>query len=122
MEIKIDPNGVWYHGSNRKLTELWEGSTITQWRELAEAFSHKPKMLGYDDDGTISHNGKKKGYLYIIDEKIEIGKDIYQHPNTTMDENAEFLTKRPLKVKLIEDLGRGSKSSKKMFERLKKLN
>ena len=115
MDIKIDPNGVWYHGSNRIFTELREGSTITQWRELAEAFSHKPKMLGYDDDGTISHNGKKKGYLYVIDETIEIGKDIYQHPHTTMDKNAEFLTKRPLRVKLIQDLGYGNKSFKRCF-------
>ena len=42
--------------------------------------------------------------LYIIDEPVEIGKDIYQHPRTTMDENAEFLINRPLKVKLIEEL------------------
>ena len=38
------------------------------------------------------------------DEPVEIGKDIYQHPRTTMDENAEFLINRPLKVKLIEEL------------------
>lgn len=86
------------------LSELREGSTITQWKELAEAFSHQPTILSYDDNGNISHNGKEKGYLYIIDEPVEIGKDIYQHPRTTMDENAEFLTNRPLKVKLIEEL------------------
>ena len=86
------------------LSELREGSTITQWKELAEAFSHQPTILSYDDNGNISHNGKEKGYLYIIDEPVEIGKDIYQHPRTTMDENAEFLINRPLKVKLIEEL------------------
>ena len=37
MELKIDPNGIWYHGSNMLLSELREGSTITQWKELAEA-------------------------------------------------------------------------------------
>jgi hypothetical protein len=71
---------------------------------LAVAFSHQPTALGYDDGGNIGHNGKEKGYLYIIDEPIEVGKDIYQHPRTTMDMNAEFLTKRPLKVKLIAEL------------------
>ena len=104
MKITVDPNGTWYHGSNVLFSELREGSTITQWRELAEAFSHQPTMLGYDDNGVINHNGVEKGYLYIIDEDIEIGKDVYQHPTTTMDQNAEFLTKRPLAVKLIQEL------------------
>ena len=54
MKLTIDPNGTWYHGSNRVFTELRAGSTVTQWRELAEAFSHKPTGLGYDDDGVIS--------------------------------------------------------------------
>lgn len=40
----------------------------------------------------------------IIDEPIEIGRDIYQHPRTTMDKNAEFLTTRPLRVKLLCEL------------------
>ncbi len=104
MKIEILPDGIWYHGSNRVFTELRTNSTITQWKELAEAFSHQPSRLGYDDNGVISHNGTEKGYLYIIDEPIIVGEDIYQHPRTTMDENAEFLTKRPLKVKMICEL------------------
>ncbi len=103
MKIEIKPDGVWYHGSNVFFAELKAGSTITQWRELAEAFSHKPGALGYDDDGLNSHNGTEKGYLYIIDEWIDIQKDIYQHPGTTMDQNAGFITKRPLKVKMIRE-------------------
>ena len=61
-------------------------------------------MLGYDDDGSIVHNGLESGYLYVIDEPIEVGIDIYQHPRTTMDENVEFLTRRPLKVRLIMEI------------------
>lgn len=101
MKIEIQKDGIWYHGSDQVFSELRAGSTVTQWRELAEAFSHKPSALGYDDDGEIRHNGTKKGYLYVIDEPVEVGIDIYQHPRTTMDENAEFLTKRPLKVRMI---------------------
>lgn len=41
MKIDIDPNDIWYHGSNQVFSELREGSTITQWRALAEAFSHQ---------------------------------------------------------------------------------
>lgn len=101
MKIEIQSDGIWYHGSNMIFSELRTGSTITQWRELAEAFSHQPSGLGYDDSGVITHNGVEKGYLYIIDEPIVVGTDIYPHPYTTMDKNAEFLTKRPLKVKMI---------------------
>lgn len=103
MKIEIKPDGIWYHGSNKKFEILREGSTITQWKELAKAFSHQPSGLGYDD-GVIQHNGTEKGYLYIIDEPIVVDVDVYQHPTTTMDLNAEFLTKRPLKVRLIEEL------------------
>ena len=104
MKIEINPNGVWYHGSNVLFSNLRINSTITQRQELAEAFSHQPSVLGYDDDGVISHNGVEKGYLYIIDEPVDLLNDIYKHPRTTMDENAEFLTKRPLKVKMICEL------------------
>ena len=104
MEIKIDPNGLWYHGSNVLIDVLRTGSTITQWRALAEAFSHKPTALGYEDDGTITHNGTEPGYLYVIDEPITAGGDICPHPGTTMDENAEFLTGRPVKLKLLGEI------------------
>ena len=104
MKIEIQPDGIWYHGSDKIFSELRTGSTITQWKELAEAFSHKPSALGYDDDGEIRHNGTAKGYLYIVDEPVEVGTDIYQHPRTTMDENAEFLTKRPLRVRMLYEV------------------
>ena len=104
MRIEIQPDGIWYHGSNHVFSELRTNSTITQWRELAEAFSHQPSCLGYDDHGIITHNGVEKGYLYMIEEPIIIGEDIYQHPRTTMDKNAEFLTKRSLRVKMICEL------------------
>ena len=104
MDIKIIPDGIWYHGSDKVFSELKAGSTITQWKALAEAFSHQPTMLSYDDDGVIDHNGKEKGYLYIIDEPITVDVDVCQHPRSAMDKNAEFLTKRPLKVKMICEL------------------
>lgn len=104
MKIEIDPNGIWYHGSPATFSVLRENSAVTQWRALAEAFSHRPSALGYDDGGAIIHNGTAKGYLYRIDEPIEVGRDLRPHPRTTMDQNAEFLTQRPLKVRLLEEL------------------
>jgi len=96
---------TWYHGSDKVFDVLREGSTITRWRELAEAFSYQPTMLSIDDDGRIRHNGTKKGYLYIIDEPIQVGVDVYQHPQTTMEPGLEFLTTRPLTVRLVKELG-----------------
>jgi hypothetical protein len=104
MKIEICSSGIWYHGSNKKIDTLNADSTITQWEELAEAFSHQPSTLSYDDDGRITHNGVEKGFLYIIDEPIELDRDINRHPRTSMDINAEFLTIRPLRVKLLKEL------------------
>ncbi len=72
MKLEVKSDGAWYHGSNMLFTELRTGSTITQWKELAEAFSHQPSVLCYDDDGVIEHNGKEKGYLYQVDEAVDM--------------------------------------------------
>ena len=105
MQFTVKPQRIWYHGSNKIFEILEEGSTITHWKELAEAFSHKPTLLAIDDDNSIFHNGKEYGYLYIVDEPIKIGIDIYAHPKTTMGEGLEFLTKRKIKVKMIAHVG-----------------
>lgn len=102
MEYPIDMSKPWYHGSNCEFNILREGSTITQWKQLAEAFATQPTKLSYNDIfSPISHNGIEKVILYIVDEPIEIDIDIYQHPRTTMDKGVEFLTKRPLKLRRI---------------------
>ena len=104
MNIYIDDNGSWYHGSPYVLTELRTGSSVTQWRALAEAFSHKPHTLSYEDDGSIVHDGSALGYLYVVDEPVSVTKDVYPHPHSSMDANVEFLTSRPLRVRLIDTL------------------
>ena len=104
MNIEIKENANWFHGSNQRFAVLKKGSTITQWQALAEAFSHQPSSLSYEDNGIFSHNGTEYGYLYVIDEPIVVGTDIYPHPRTSMDKNAEFLTGRDLKVKLVKEL------------------
>ena len=114
MEFTTKPRGIWYHGSNKVFEILEEDSTVTQWRELAEAFSHKPTTLAIDNDNSIFHNGKEYGYLYIVDESIEIDKDIYAHPNTTMGKDLEFLTKRKIKVEMIADVGLPNKEYQKL--------
>lgn len=116
MDFEINSGGVWYHGSNRLFSILEAGSTITQWDKLAEAFSHKPAVLCIDDDGSIVHNGKEYGYLYIIDEPVVMDADIYHHPRSSMGKNLEFLTKRELKVKVIRDIGEVDKTDLAEFQ------
>lgn len=42
MKIEIQPDGIWYHGSNKIFSELRINSTITQWKELAEFLTKRP--------------------------------------------------------------------------------
>lgn len=95
---------IWFHGTPLALEVLAEGSTVTRWRALAEAFSHKPAVLCIEDDGSILHNGSLSGHLYRIAEAVEIGRDLYRHPRTTMDEGLEFLTTRPLRLEYLCDV------------------
>lgn len=96
---------IWYHGSSAKLHQLKTGSTITRHYNLACIFSHKPTIVSIDDVGIIKHNGRENGWLYIVDEPLDPIQDIEPHPRSTMAEEMEWLTKRPLKLKLVEEIG-----------------
>lgn len=95
----------WYHGSPLRLEVLQVGSTITQDRELARVFSHKPSVVvqEIDDAGkrTIRHTGREPGYLYRITEEVGL-EEVYPHPETTMGPGQEWLTRRELRVVLLE--------------------
>lgn len=82
------------------------GATITLDRALAEAFSHKPLLLSCEEDGTISNNVRKKGLFLCIDKPVDEERDLLPHPRATLEPGAEFLTKRPLRVRLLAELGR----------------
>ena len=100
MANSVDYGQPWYHGSPLKLEVLQTGSTITQWRDLARVFSHKPPIVSISDEGLIQHNGTMSGYLYEIDEPITEG-DVIPHPRTTMGPGDEWLIQRELRVRLI---------------------
>lgn len=96
-----DYDRTWYHGSPFELTVLRVGSTITQDRDLARVFSHKPEIVSVADDGHIKHTGEMPGFLYRVAE--EVGPDdVYPHPRSSMQPGKEWLTNRELKVVLIE--------------------
>jgi hypothetical protein len=94
----------WFHGSPYQIEILRAGSTITRDEALARAFSHKPAILCIDDDGPggrrIQHNGVQPGLLYVIDEVVG-DEDVYPHPNSSMLPGYEWLTRRPLRLRLV---------------------
>ncbi len=101
-----DFSAPWYHGSPLRLEVLRTGSTITQDATLARAFSHKPTVLCLEDEATpprIRHNGTLPGLLYGVDEPIDAA-DIYPHPRSSMPPGLEWLTQRPLRLKLLENV------------------
>ena len=102
LEGKIDWNfsGPWYHGSPLPLQTLRQGSTITQDRELARVFSHKPGLVSVDDDGSFLHDGVLPGYLYEIAENL-LPQDLTAHPFSSMTFGKEWLTNRELPLHLI---------------------
>lgn len=94
-------NLPWYHGSQQELTTLRIGSSITQDRDIARIFSHRPAISTVEDDGTHKHNGNMPGYLHLIDEPIR-AEDVEPHPHPINASKWEWLTKREIKVRLIE--------------------
>jgi hypothetical protein len=96
---KIDDNTstIWYHGSPNKLEYLKQGSSITRNKKLAIAFSYKPSYVSVNNDGSIDHDGNKKGYLYKINEEINYN-DIKKHPSCLDDDPWEYKTERNLRI------------------------
>src|SRR5215213_5671300 len=92
----------WYHGSDQHLTTLRIGSSITQNRDLARVFSHKPSLVGQSASGQIQHNGQQPGFLYQIAEAV-IADDIYPHPHPVNASRWEWLTTRWIAVQLLEN-------------------
>ena len=93
----------WFHGSPQVLDTLLAGSTITQNEHLARVFSHKPEIVSLDEDGEIyriRHTGRLPGLLYQIDEPIGL-EDVYPHPRSSMPAGLEWLTRHPLRLRLL---------------------
>lgn len=99
----VDWGQPWFHGSNLELEVLRPRSTITQWVELAKAFSHRPSSLWIDDQNEIGHNGLASGFLYVVAETVK-SDDLEPVPGSTMADGLEWHTRRPLKVRRISVL------------------
>ncbi len=101
---KIDhpTSKVWYHGSPHSMEVLSAGSSITRNRDLAVAFSYKPSQVSVNDEGKVSHNGTRKGYLYEVIQDV-MPEDIGVHPSCLSDDPWEWVTKKSMKLKMIEE-------------------
>ena len=100
MDRNDDYTGPWYHGSDRRLTTLRVGSSITKDQSVAKAFSHQPSLLLQFNRGRIRHNGEVPGYLYLVAE--EIGPDdVHPHPHPVNVDRWEWLTERELRLEFI---------------------
>lgn len=98
--LDTDYKGPWYHGSDQMLTTLRIGSSITQQRSIAKAFSHQPSLLLQFNRGRIRHNGETSGYLYTVAE--EVGPDdVRPHPHPVNADRWDWLTERELKLELV---------------------
>jgi hypothetical protein len=102
--MEWDASKPWYHGSPAVLLELRPGSTITQDRDLARIFSHKPPLVSQaianDGQLIIKHSGILSGFLYQVVELVE-ETDVVPVPNSTMGAGQEWHTTRPLRVQCI---------------------
>ncbi|KKK67107.1 hypothetical protein LCGC14_2957370, partial [marine sediment metagenome] len=90
-------------GSPEELTVLQRGSWLTQFKELAKAFSHKPALISLGGDCVnVKHNGRLPGFLYTVSEPIGPEDVTYlrdtaqTHWQTNRDLPLRLVTKLPL--------------------------
>ena len=83
------------------MVTLAAGSAITQGRELARAFSHKPAVVLYDREARkFTHSGPyRRGFLYRIAEKLT-ADDIKTPESSALGPGEEWITVRELKLEL----------------------
>ena len=89
---------------------LRAGSSITQNRGVAKAFSHRPSKVAMTysgdgepqiDDWNVKHDGITSGFLYVVSDEIA-PDDVGPHPHPANASRFEWLTNREMNLKLIE--------------------
>ena len=98
---RCDYSAPWYHGSPEELTVLERGSWITQFKEMAKTFSHKPTLMSLGGDCEhIKHNGQQPGFLYTVSDPL--GPDDISYLRDTAQ--THWQTKRDLRLRLVAKL------------------
>ena len=91
---------TWFHGSSLELETLRKGSSITQIEKLAQAFSTMPSIVSVSDDGKVKHNGRSKGRVYRVADRVT-NNDIYEHPKSTMGTGWECIIKKEFRLEFL---------------------
>lgn len=98
---ECDYSAPWYHGSPNELTVVRKGSWVTQFKEVAKAFSHKPSLISFGGDcQTIKHNGQQPGFLYVVSEPIDPDDVSYLRDTA----QTHWQTQRDLRIELVAEL------------------
>ena len=102
--MPFDPYKPWFHGSPQQLLILRAGSTITQNKELARIFSHKPAIVtGDESNGHWKHTGPvTQGFLYRIIGKIT-ERDIVPVPHSSLSPGTEWNTRTEFSLDLVSE-------------------
>ena len=100
--MSLTKQGTWFHGSPMRLKILRKGSSITQIEKLAQVFSSKPSIVSVSDDGKIRHNGKLKGRIYRVIDKVTTD-DIYEHPRSSI-KGWEWITKKEFNLEFLYEI------------------
>ncbi len=99
--VACDYAAAWYHGSPEELTVLRKGSWVTQFKELAKAFSHRPALISLGGDFVhVKHNGRFPGFLYQVSEPIAPDDVTYLRDTG----QSHWQTNRELRVALVARL------------------
>jgi hypothetical protein len=101
--MSLKKQGTWFHGSPLELEILRKGSSITQIEKLAQVFSSRPSIVSVSDDGKIKHNGKSKGRVYRVINRVTTD-DIYEHPRSSWKKGWEWITKKEFKLKFLYEV------------------
>ncbi|MCY3736655.1 MAG: hypothetical protein OXG13_09665 [Gemmatimonadaceae bacterium] len=67
---------------------------------MAKAFSHRPSLLSMSDE-SLKHDGATPGYLHVVAEEIA-PDDVRPHPHPVNAARWEWLTRRELRLELVE--------------------
>jgi hypothetical protein len=94
MARPVDQERPWYHGSPHELTTLRAGSTVTQNKELARIFSHKPALVvGEETNRRWKHTGPfEQGFLYRLIGPVALD-DVGPVPDSRLSPGLEWNTR-----------------------------
>lgn len=104
----VKPDRIWFHGSPTMLTQLRIGSSITAFREIAKAYSHKPRHLELsvleDTEKNVIHvevihDGSVPGFLYEV---LISTQDELRKPDENLGPlGEEMITTQEIALRLI---------------------